>query len=364
MALDRNGRSRMSWVASISQGTGIRFYPPFDRMPPRGSLRRGTVLLEARLDPVTAAQPILRIPLQAHAGGHLSVLALPGGSFSLVLSQGAALLHKTVRLAQAGLGGEMRLSLAWDCDRSLARFAVEIVGERAFAVDALPIPKPLAAASLTNFEAMEICLPDGADLGFLAVSNDVEPVGPLPGLGVRSVIDTTFGPRVLGELACGDLVTTGAGNPPEPVLHVAKRTVPALGSFAPIRLRAPYFDLHQDLIVAAHQKIFMTGSVVEYTFGREAVLVPAEHLVNGVSAIRETHVALVSYGQVLLPSHSMIEANGASVESLFIGRLRRDPAKIAASVLSDANPTLIPEQASLASPVLAGYEARALIEVA
>ncbi|MDA7427817.1 Hint domain-containing protein [Primorskyibacter aestuariivivens] len=354
----------MNWIASLSQSSGSRFHPPFDKTPARGSLRRGTVLLEALLDPITAAQPVLRIPLQAHAAGHLSILALPGGSFSLVLSQGAMLAHKTLRLAQAGLGGEVRLSLAWDCDRSIARFAVEAVGDRAFVIGTLPIPKPLAAASLTSFEAMEICLPDTAELGFLAVSNDVEPVGPLPGLGVRSIVSTTFGPRVLGELACGDLVTTGAGNPPEPVLHVAQRTVPALGSFAPIRLRAPYFDLQQDLIVAAHQKIFMTGSLVEYTFGREAVLVPAEHLVNGVSALRETHVALVTYAQVLLPSHSRIEANGASVESLFIGRLRRDPAKLGASVLCDANPTMIPEQASLASPVLAGYEARALIEVA
>lgn len=354
----------MSWIASLAQGTGARFYPPYDRVPPRGSMRRGTVLFEVRLDPAGTAQRLLRIPLQAHAAGHLSILALPGGSFSLVLSQGASLVHKTVRLAQAGLGGTLRLSLSWDCDRALARFGVEIVGERVFAIDTLPVPRPLAAASLSCFEAMEICRADGADLGFLALSNDVEPVGPLPGLGPRSVIDTSFGPRSLEDLKCGDLVSTGAGQPPEPVLHVARRVVPALGSFAPVRLRAPYFNLHRDLIVAAHQKVCMTGSVVEYTFGREAVLVPAGHLVNGVSAIRETHVALVTYAQLLLPSHSIIAANGAQVESLFIGRLRRDPAKRAASVLADANPTLIPEQAPLASPVLAAYEAQALIEVA
>lgn len=354
----------MSWVASVGPSRASIFYPPFDRFPAKGMLRRGTVLLELVLEPVQSAQQVLRLPLQSHAAGHLSLLALPGGSFSLVVAQGAKLEHKTLRLAQLETGGTARLGFAWDCEAGWARFSVEKAGSRVFEVAFLPAPDPMSLVSLTVFDAMEICGFPEMSLGFLAVSNGIEPVGPLPGLGARSIIETSFGPRTLAELTCGDLVVPASGQAPEPVLHLASRTVPALGSFAPIRLRAPYFDLKRDLIVAPHQKLYVSGSAVEYTFGCEGVLVPACHLVNGISAQRETHVSLVSYAQVLLPSHAVLKANGACVESMFIGRMRREREKLAASVFGGISPALVPEQVRMPCPVLQSYEAKALAEVA
>lgn len=354
----------MSWVAAIGHtGTPV-FYPPFDRFPGKGSARRGTILVELDLTPVPSARPVLRIPLQAYAAGHLSCLALPGGSFSLIIAQGARLEHKTLRLNGMEAGGTIRLAYAWDCEAGWSRFSIEKAGSHGFELASLPAPEPMALASLTAFDAIDLCAWPEMTLSFFAVSNGVEPVGPLPGLGITSVIETSFGPRALGDIQCGDLVSVGDDRAPEPVLHVVRRTVPALGSFAPIRLRAPYFDLARDLIVAPHQKLCMTGSDVEYTFGCESVLVPAGFLVNGVSALRETQVSLVSYAQILLPSHAVMRCNGARVESMFIGRMRRERGKLSASVLSDVSDTLIPEHVRMSRPVLRAFEAKALSEVA
>ncbi len=354
----------MSWVAALSGVGASLFYPPFDRLSPHGDLRKGTVLIELSLAPITSALSVLRMPLQAHAAGHLSILALPKGSFSIVVSQGRALVHKTVRLSEEQTRGDVRLSLSWDCEAGQARFTVEAADSTTFSTALLDTPQPMSLESLTAFDAMEICADPQACLSFMAVSNRVEPVGPMPGLGARTRIETSFGERQILDLKVGDLVHAGAEKPPEPVLFVAERVVPSLGSFAPIRLRAPYFGLQRDIIVAPHQKLYVSGPEVEYTFGCEAVLVPAGHLINGVSAFRESGLPLVQYGQVLLPSHAIIGAAGAQFESMFIGRLRRDRERLAATMLSGVASALVPEQAPATLPILKPYEAQALMQVA
>lgn len=353
----------MSWVAACSATGARQVFPPFDRVAPRGALRRGTVLLECRVTGVDRAEAILRMPLQAHAAGHLSILALPKGCFALVVAQGRQMVHRTLRLAESEGAARVRLSFAWDCDAGLARFAVEETEGPAFVTGLLDVPAPLAINSLTAFEAMDLCACPQVDLGFLAISNRVEPVGPLPGMAARTLVETPFGARELSALRCGDQVVTRNGAP-EPVLHVAQRVVPGLGSFAPIRLRAPYFGLQRDIVVAPHQKIFLSGAAVDYTFGCEGVLVPAGYLVNGVSALAEPDLPLVHYAQALLPGHAVMEASGIWAESLYVGRLRRDGARLAATLLAEVNPTLLPEQARMPLPVLKRYEAQALAEVA
>lgn len=353
----------MSWVAACPADGRSLFFPPFDRVPPRGALRRGTVLLECLVTGVDRAEPLLRLPLQAHAAGHLSILALPHGAFALVVAQGRQMAHRTLRLSAAEGSGRVRLSFAWDCEAGLARFAVEEAEGTGFACGALEVPAPLALNSLTAFDAMELCACPQAELGFVAISNQVEPVGPMPGLAARTLVDTPFGSRELASLRCGDQVMTRDGAP-EPVLHVVQRVVPGFGSFAPVRLRAPYFGLDRDIVVAPQQRLFLSGAAVDYTFGCEGVLVPAGYLVNGLSALAEPNLPLVHYAQALLPSHAILGSSGVWAESLYVGRLRRDDARLKATLLAEVNPMLVPEQAKLSLPVLKRFEAQALAEVA
>jgi hypothetical protein len=69
--------------------------------------------------------------------------------------------------------------------------------------------------------------------------------------------------------------------------------------------------------------LIILGSDVEYTFGQEAVLVPARHLVNGFAARYEPTGSTVTYTHLLLPEHETLLVAGSSFESLYIGRIRR-----------------------------------------
>ncbi|MFC3118947.1 Hint domain-containing protein [Jhaorihella thermophila] len=95
-------------------------------------------------------------------------------------------------------------------------------------------------------------------------------------------IATPEGFRAAGALRRGDTVVT-AGGEIAPVLHRLDRTVPAMGRFRPIRLRAPYFGLMRDIVIAPSQRLVVRGSEVEYLFNHEAAMIEAGHLAGGKS---------------------------------------------------------------------------------
>ena len=199
------------------------------------------------------------------------------------------------------------------------------------------------------------------DVVFAGVSTQIEPIGPLPCLTQHTPVATPRGYVPIGSLKRGDQVFTEDGQI-VPVLHCIAYRAPALGSFRSIRLRAPYFGLQQDIIAAPNQRLIMRGSEVEYLFDAEAVLVPARHLVNGFAARYEKVGPLVTHAQVVLPDHQPILAAGTAVESLYLGRLRRKPDALAASVMAHIPKTLLPEHGKPAYPVLRAFEAITLVE--
>ena len=199
------------------------------------------------------------------------------------------------------------------------------------------------------------------DVLFLAVSDRVEPLGPTPRLTDRVPILTPQGYRTAASLQRGDMVETMESGP-VPVLQTVSRVVPACGSFRPVRLRAPYFGLVRDIIVAPDQRLVIGGSEVEYIFGREAVLVPARYLVNGVSAIELTGAVTVRYSQVILPRHESVIAAGCPIESLYVGRLRRKPEPLAASLLAPFDRNALPEHAPSSYLMLRPFEAVTLMQ--
>ena len=101
----------------------------------------------------------------------------------------------------------------------------------------------------------------------------------------------------------------------------------------------------------------MSGSQVEYMFGREAVLVPAQHLLNDRSALPAQGPAFVTYYHLLLAGHEAIVAAGAPVESFYIGRLRRKPDQFESSVLAGFDRSRLPEHPKPVRPVLMPHEA-------
>ncbi|UYV37903.1 Hint domain-containing protein [Rhodobacteraceae bacterium D3-12] len=255
----------------------------------------------------------------------------------------------------------LRITYSWDITKRWGRLAIERPEyERVAAVE-------LANAPALDLEDIRAISTDprrrhlGEDVLFFAVSDRVEPIGPMPSLTAEVPILCNGHYASAGRLKRGDLVETLEGGL-VPVLQVIERTVPARGSFRPVRLRAPYFGLVRDVVVAPDQRLVVGGSEVEYTFGREAVLVPARHLINGISAMAVTGAVTVRYVQAILPRHDSLIAAGCPVESQFVGRIRRKPEQLASSLLAPFERALLPEHARSSHLLVRPFEAITLMQ--
>ena len=317
---------------------------------------RGTLMAETRLSPDGRPQTLLAFRRNHPWLCSFSLQALPGGGFILIESMGDSVRHATLPFTPDGRMDAVRLIYSWDAPARFGRLSFERPETETVLSTYLPPPHPMPLAdlktTLTDPRQREM----DSDVCLVALSDQIEPIGPMPGLTGSTPISTPSGYLPAAHLKRGDLVLTDTGQA-VPVLQALRRTVPAKGSYRPVRLRAPYFGLRRDVVVAPHQRLIIGGSEVEYTFGKEAVLVPARHLVNGVSALHAEGPDLVTYHQLLLPGHEGLMAAGCPMESLYIGRLRRKPEQLAASILAGLDRARLPEHPKPVWPVLKPFEA-------
>lgn len=322
---------------------------------------RGSILIETRLSPEGRPQTLLAYERAHPWHGSLSVRAVPGGGIVLIMSQGEDVFHTVLQHRHDARTDVLRVTISWDSTARWGRITVERPESDAIVVQDTPPPPPLLLEDIYTITRRPQLIEMDEDVLFFAASEAIEPVGPMPSLLGQVPVLTPNGYTPVSQLQCGDtVVTRNAGV--VPVLAQVSRRVPGLGMFQPIRLRAPYFGLQRDLVVAPYQRLVIGGSEVEYLFGHEAVLIPALSLVNGFAAVRETGAHMVRYHQVLLPGHEPIMAAGAELESLYVGRLRRRRAEVRQTLLTEVAPGLLPEHARAGLKVLRPFEAITLAE--
>ena len=353
----------MSWIAISGEDLGWVCPDTFGGAEAGRAqlLTRGSLMIETRLSPDGRPQTLLSYQRRHPWAGGLSLQAIPGGSIVLVMNQGDEVFHTVLSHGRDGRTDVLRLTFSWDSPKGWGRLAVERPEADAVEAVTTPAPPPLMLEDIHTMTLRpQLCEMD-PDVVFFAVSDRIEPIGPMPSLTPSVPVATPFGYKALRDLGCGDTVLT-RDNGAVPVLHVVHRTVPALGSFQPVRLRAPYFGLRRDVVVAPHQRLVIGGSEVEYIFGREAVLIPAINLVNGFAAVYETGHRLIRYSHLLLPGHEALIAADAAMESLYAGRLRRKRDRLRATLLADCPQALLPEHHRAGYQVLRPFEAITLAE--
>ena len=324
-------------------------------------MTRGSLVIETR-------SPVIHRPRHlvyyTHTGDwplHLSLQAVPGGGLVLILDQGGEILHRTINHSEAGRTDVLRITYSWDSRRRWGQLALERTDSDQVVLVSVPAPRPLRfvdALALVQPGADRYIAPE---VLYLALSDSIEPVGPMPSLMSDTPIATPSGYRAVRDMRRGDTVLIPNGET-VPVLHVLSRQVPANGCFQPVRMRAPYFGLQQDITLAPYQRLVLSGSEVEYLFGRESVLVPARHLAGSSGTAPVHSEPVVTYWQLLLPRHEALIAAGTVTESLFIGRLRRQKSKLNASTLAGLDRPSLPEHGSSVHPVLQAFEAMILAE--
>lgn len=132
-----------------------------------------------------------------------------------------------------------------------------------------------------------------------------------------TLITTDLGPRPIETLQVGDLVET-ASHGPQPIRWIGSRTVPGLGSFAPILISAGALGNLRDLRVSPQHRMLINDWRTEIYFGADHALVAAKHLVNG-STIRQVPCPMVTYVHIAFDAHQIVFAEGAPSESLHLG---------------------------------------------
>jgi len=319
-------------------------------------LTRGTLLFETRLSADARPQVLFGYNRAHPATRSLTFQAIPGGGIAMVQVQGGAIRHAAVYQQGEGRTDVVRITYAWDSTQGWGRMTLEKPEETQITSVPVDDPLPLSLEDIRDLMLGRTGATFAADMIFAGLSDQIEPVGPMPTLLPSTPIATAQGYMPLRDLGRGDTLRT-PDDGIVPVLNHVTRVVPARGSFRPIRLRAPYFGLRQDIIVSPDQRLLIDGPEVEYLFGQEAVLVPARHLVNGFAAMKEPCGPTICYQQLLLPRNETVLAAGTAVESLYIGRLRRDKQHMAGSLLASVERNLLPEHQGQGHYVLRWYDA-------
>lgn len=328
---------------------------------PGALLTRGSLVIETRLPTIKRPQPLVFYNRPGEWPFHLSLKAIPGGGLILILNQGGDILHKSINHSEAGRMDILRITYSWDSINRWGRLALERTDQEQVILVPIDSPKPLLVSDVQSLVRPSADRYLAPDMIYLAISTDIEPVGPMPSMVPETPIATPVGFREIGGLRRGDLVLTTDGKS-VPVLQTLTRTVPARGHFSPVLLRAPFFGLLQDITIAPSQRLIMSGSEVEYLFGQESVLVPASHLLGGTSARGAQRGLLITYTQLLLPGHEALNAAGTVAESLYIGRLRRKRDQLGASLLATTDRNQIPDHGPSIYPVLKSFDALVLAE--
>jgi hypothetical protein len=360
----------MAWVGLATQtermfcasGLGAeRQDRPLIDMSENGLMTRGTLMLETRLSPEDRLQTLIDFDSHGIWPSGFMLKAVPNGGVVLIVTQGNEIIHSAVKQPAKGRTNTLRIVYAWDSVAGLGRLSVQHPDSVMAEVALVHNPRPIRVADLRAMILRHASVQLDPDVVFLAVSDRIEPAGPTPNLTGSTEVLTPMGYQRADSLKRGDTVITDEGET-VPVLQTVHQTVPARGSFAPVRLRAPYFGLTRDMIVGSEQRIVLDGSDVEYMFGSEGVLAAATHLVNGRAAVIPAPAPTIRYTQLILQQAHAVRMQGACAETLFVGRLRRDERKFKASLLGRMHRNLIPEHGRTAHPVLQPFEAITLAQ--
>lgn len=142
-----------------------------------------------------------------------------------------------------------------------------------------------------------------------------------------SRIMTPAGEVPVEDLVPGDLVMTlDAG--PQPLLWTGHRALTeaelrASPHLAPITIAAGALGEglpRRDLTVSPQHRVLVRSRIAQRMFGRHEVLVAAKHLLGAAGVTVAARPGPVEYWHIMFDRHQIVLSEGATTESLFVGR--------------------------------------------
>jgi len=349
----------MSWIG-ISTGRRAVVAPD---APGRGAdplLPTGTLTIELQVA-ADAGRRQTVIELDRHDGWQrrFRIVLDPEGGMFLEHRQGGAVVRTVLEFDRPERDATLRLTLGWHAPDRLGLLSAENLDSGDLVQTLFADPHPWPRDDISALIRAEGCRIDPS-VTLIAVSDRVSPVGPCTGLAAGAAVTTPEGAVAVQNLRAGDTVLTPQ-NGFQSVRAVTGRVVPALGRFAPVRLRAPFFGLTRDLVSAPDHRLLVSGADAEYLFGADSVLVEARHLARMAAVPEAPRSPTIRYVQVLLDSHDCLSVGGAWAESLYLGHLADRPLRHATSVVAGLPAAKLPRHTRIASPQLCRYEAMVLV---
>jgi hypothetical protein len=122
--------------------------------------------------------------------------------------------------------------------------------------------------------------------------------------------------KAIEALRPGDVILT-RDNGGQPARWIAKATLRAQGSFAPIVISSGTFGNIGDLVVSPHHRIFIYQRGSYRLGGVAEILVQAKHLVDDDRVWRREG-GFVDYYSLIFDRHEIIYAEGIPTESLMV----------------------------------------------
>lgn len=351
----RSPRFNIHGIGKSADTPGVRGAEQPDEILPQG-----TMMMELRfhVEP-EEVRPLLVFRRRRSWIREMSVTIDGSGRLEMNFRQGRSRSRAAIRFPAPVRDSRMRITYAWNAPLRAGLLTVELLDEGRMFQTGVSAPVPLPP------EDIKVIIRNGARasldpaLTYLAFADHIEPVGFGSGVLAGTVVDTPDGPRRVDKLRLGDMVTTAASGP-QPVRWIGKREVPALGAFRPVRLRAPFFGLSTDVVLAPDHRVRLDLAEADYMLGTNEILLPAGHLVNGEHARHESRPRVVTYYQVLLDVHDCLLHAGVWAESLYVGTIARRPDVARTTVLGDLPASAIPQHRSFARHRLSDFEARSL----
>ena len=187
---------------------------------------------------------------------------------------------------------------------------VSITGVTFYLADGSAVFTPTDGTNLDN--ATFVSSTYVSSQGSLPVGN----LGP-PCFAGGTMIQTDRGEVAVEDLQVGDMVET-MDSGMQAIRWIGKSITAAQGDFAPIVFHPGALGNEREMRVSPQHRVLLQGWQAELYFGQEEILVPAKHLVNDVSIVREP-IETVTYFHILFDRHEVVFSDGIPTESFFPG---------------------------------------------
>lgn len=305
------------WIAvtgPATTGRGVAAAPPG-----QGLIDRGTLYFDLTLDRKQTGEQAL-IGYAEHRGWArgLSLHLDPDQGVRLRQRQGGSQHALDLACRIPADRRRLRLAYAWAAPDRRCRLTLETAaGEMLATADGFG-PLPLPGEDVPALFGANATAELHPSVQWMGLARGAVPGGMGAALGAGSFVLTPSGAVRADRLKLGDLVMT-ADHGAQPVRWMRAQAMPGFGSLTPVRLRAPYFGAHTDLVMAPNAHVLMRGAEVEYLFGEDEVLVQARLLTRGSLAVPETRRPLVGFVALGFERQEVLFVDGCGVATVPMG---------------------------------------------